>query len=249
VLIRHSKIACQHGKEQRIFEMKKQETKKGQARSASSSVKKPRKRDAERDFLESLGGHSGPEDMEAHVGEKVRAVREERGLSLKDISQRTDLDVALLEKIEKGKVNPPLGTVIKLAKALDMKMGYLISGEESRPYTIVRKDDRKVISRYDSKKGKYYGYQYESLAPHKKDRRMEPFLVTLEPSKTKDERSSHDGQEFIFVLSGEMEVWLERDVHVLGPGDSIYYDSSIPHLVKCHGEEPSKILAVLNAGR
>lgn len=249
MLIRLVKIPFQHGKEQRVSEMKKQETKKGQAKSASSSVKKPKRRDAEKDFLESLGGHAETENMEAHVGEKVKAVREQRGLSLKDISQRTDLDVSLLEKIEKGKVNPPLGTVIKLAKALDMKMGYLISGEENRPYTIVRKDDRKVISRYDSKKGKYYGYQYESLAPHKKDRRMEPFLVTLEPSKTKEERSSHDGQEFIFVLSGEMEVWLEKDVHILGQGDSIYYDSSIPHLVKCHGEEPARILAVLNAGK
>ena len=54
--------------------------------------------------------------------------------------------------------------------------------------------------------GKTYGYGYESLAPHKKDRHMEPFLVSLEPSKADEERSAHDGQEFIYVLEGAMEV-------------------------------------------
>jgi quercetin dioxygenase-like cupin family protein len=128
-----------------------------------------------------------------------------------------------------------------------MKMGYFISGDEDSPYTIVRRRDRKVISRYDSKKGKQYGYEYESLAPHKKDRHMEPFLVTLEPAETEEERSTHDGQEFIFVLSGKMEVRLGEEVHLLDPGDAIYYDSTVPHLVKCHGAETTKILAVLYA--
>ena len=105
-----------------------------------------------------------------------------------------------MSQIEEGTVIPPLGTVIKLAKALDIKIGYLISGEEEKAYTIVRKDDRKVTSRYDPSKEKRYGYGYESLAPHKTDRQMDPFLVTLEPSETEHERSTHDGQEFIFVL-------------------------------------------------
>ena len=142
-----------------------------------------------------------------------------------------------------------MGTVIKLAKALDLKMGYFISGEEDRPYTIVRKGDRKVVSRYDSKKGAYYGYGYESLAPHKTDRHMEPFLVTLDPAETEEERSTHDGQEFIYVLEGVMEVRLGEEIHLLQPGDAIYYDSTVPHLVKCHGPERTRILAVLYAER
>ncbi len=229
--------------------MKKDTAKKKTGEAGKRPAPKARSRDAEKDFLESIGSRVGEEDMEAHVGEKVKAVRESRGLSLEDVSQRTDLDVGLLKKIEQGKVNPPLGTVIKLAKALDMKMGYLISGEENRPYTIVRKDDRKVISRYDSKKGKYYGYQYESLAPHKTDRHMEPFIVTLDPAETEEERSTHDGQEFIYVLEGTMEVRLGEEIHLLEPGDAIYYDSTVPHLVKCHGQERTRILAVLYAER
>ena len=203
--------------------------------------------DEEKVFMDSISPQLPQEDIQVNVGKRVREVRESKGLTLQDISQRTGIEASFLKDIEEGAAAPPLGEVIKLAKALEMKMGYFISGEENRPYTIVRREDRKVVSRYDSKKGEHYGYKYVSLAPHKKDRHMEPFMVTLSPSITEEERSSHDGQEFICVLKGEMEVRLGEEIHVLGPGDSIYYDSTVPHLVKCHGEKETKILAVLYA--
>jgi quercetin dioxygenase-like cupin family protein len=189
------------------------------------------------------------EEASPELGIRVKKARESRGMSIFDIYLRTGIGVDLLSQIEEGTVVPPLGTVIKLAKALDLKVGYVISGEEAKPYTIVRREDRKVTSRYDPAKEKRHGYEYESLAPRKTDRTMEPFLVTLEPSETEEERSTHDGQEFIFVLRGKMEVRLGEEIHILEPGDSIYYDASVPHLVKCHGSETTKILAVLNAGR
>ena len=207
------------------------------------------KRDEDKEFADTTRDERPSKDKQVNVGERVRAVREGRGLSLQDISMRTDMDVSILKKIEEGSVAPPLGTVIKLAKALEMKMGYFISGEQDRPFTIVRGDERKVVSRYDSKRGKHYGYEYESLAPHKKDRHMEPFLVTLVPADTEEERSAHDGQEFIYVLDGTMEVRLGEEIHLLDPGDAIYYDSTVPHLVKCHGSKATKILAVLYTER
>lgn len=210
-----------------------------------SQVSQFTSRDEERDFMESIGQESPQENLTLNVGERVKGVREKRGLSLLDISRRTGIDVSLLSEIEEGQSAPPLGTIIKLAKALEMKMGYFISGEELRPFTIVRRGDRKTVSRYDSKRDKHYGYGYESLAPYKRDRHMEPFLVTLQPAATEEERSAHDGQEFIFVLTGSMEVRLGEEIHVLEPGDAIYYDSTVPHLVKCHGQETTKILAVL----
>ena len=206
-------------------------------------------RNEERPFTESISHEPSKGDILVNVGERVKNVRESRNLSLQDISLRTDIDISTLEQIEAGTIAPPLGSVIKLAKALEMKMGYFISGKEDRAYTIVRHTDRKVVSRYDSQTGKYYGYEYESLAPHKKDRHMEPFLVTLEPADTEEERSTHDGQEFIWVLQGKMEVRLGGEIHILEPGDAIYYDSTVPHLVKCHGTETTKILAVLYAER
>jgi transcriptional regulator with XRE-family HTH domain len=205
-------------------------------------------KDKEMHFMESIG----PEALSAgeelvNVGARVRDVREGRRLSLRDVAQRTGIDEGTLAAIEDGRISPPLGTIIKLAKALEMKMGYFISGEQNKPFTIVRHDDRRVVSRHDSQKGEQYGYEFESLAPHKRDRHMEPFLVTLDPADTEEERSTHDGQEFIFVLQGRMEVRLGEEVHILEPGDAIYYDSTVPHLVKCHGDKSTKILAVLYA--
>jgi len=190
-----------------------------------------------------------PSDKETvlKVGESVQGIREKKGLSLDDISRRTGLTTELLSEIEEGKVAPPLGTIIKLAKALDKKMGYFISGTEEFPYTIVRKNEGKLISRFDSKKTATYGYEYISLAPYKMNRFMEPFLVTLEPTDMEEKRSTHDGQEFIYVLEGAMEVRLGDEIHLLEPGDAIYYDSTVPHLVKCHGDRTTKILAVLHA--
>jgi transcriptional regulator with XRE-family HTH domain len=214
------------------------------------------RRDAYDDFLGDVGDHGRKEaviagqapnegDIPVNVGARLKQVREERGLSLSDISTRTGLDEVSLAQVEAGEISPPLGSVIKLSKALDMKIGYFISGEEDKPYTIVRVNDRKVVSRYQSEKNKQYGYEYEALAPHKKNRHMDPFLVTLSPASTEHERSTHEGQEFIYVIRGSMEVRLADEVHVLGPRDCIYYDSTVPHLVKCHGNEETKILAVL----
>jgi quercetin dioxygenase-like cupin family protein len=207
-----------------------------------------KKRDPETDRYEDLLTGKIPSEGEIilKVGESVKEIREKKGLSLKDIFQRTGLQPEFLMDVEKGKISPPLGAIIKLAKALEMKMGYFISGAENLPYTVVRKNDHKLISRYDSKKSQTYGYEFISLAPHKKDRHMEPFLVTLEPSNI-EERSTHDGQEFIFVLEGTMEVRLGEKTHLLEPGDAIYYDSTVSHLVKCHGRDKVKILAVLYA--
>ncbi|MBW1743491.1 MAG: helix-turn-helix transcriptional regulator [Deltaproteobacteria bacterium] len=179
------------------------------------------------------------------VGQRVRKVREDKGLTLEDVAQRTGLDSEYLDRIETEQVSPPLGVLIKLAKALDMKLGRFISTGEVKPFTVVRKDERRAISRYTSAQEDQYGYTYESLAPDKKDRHMEPFVVTLVPSKARTDVSAHDGQEFIYVLEGAMEVTLEDHTEVLYPGDSIYLDSDVPHLVTCHGDKEAVILAVL----
>jgi transcriptional regulator with XRE-family HTH domain len=215
--------------------------------------------DAYKDFLEDIGQFSSEREEKAaaapggaaradeprSIGQRVRSVREEKDLTLRDVAQRTGLGSEYLEQIETDQVSPPLGALIRLAKALDMKLGRFISTGEVKPFTVVRKDERRVISRYTSGQEDQYGYTYESLAPDKKDRHMEPFMVTLVPSKARTDVSTHAGQEFIYVLEGAMEVTLEDHTEVLYPGDSIYYDSTVPHLVRCHGDKETVILAVL----
>lgn len=181
------------------------------------------------------------------LGSRIHDTRQLRGLALQDLSSRTGISLETLEKVEANKMIPPLGELIKLGKALEMKMGYFISPGVEKPMTVVHSDKRPVVSRHGKKKSEQYGYFYESLAPEKADRYMEPFLITMVPSEV-NELSSHDGQEFIFVLEGVMRAQVGEQVEILKPGDAVYYDSSHPHLVKCHGDKPAKILAVLYTG-
>jgi len=203
----------------------------------------------DREFLDQVGARpeSGPPQEPIAVGERVKRIREQKGLSLKDMAQRTGLSEAMIRQIEDELISPPLGTLIRLGKALDMQMGTIISPAGPRPYTIVRADERKAVSRYASKQGQRLGYSYQHLAFDKGDRNMEPFLVTLEPSDVEDELSSHDGEEFIFILEGQMEAHLGKKMEILNPGDAIYYNSTVPHLVKCHGGRETRIVAVIFA--
>jgi len=204
---------------------------------------------SEEDFLEDIttvSGAEAPAEETGLVGDRVKKIREEKGLSLADVASRTGYDESFLARIEQNEISPPLGALIKLGKALDMKMGFFISGGATKPYTIVRQEERRKISRRASSDDQKYGYTYQALAPGKSDRHMEPFLVTLEQSE-EDELSTHEGQEFIYVLEGRMEAVLDKDRVVLDPGDAIYYDSNIPHQVRCVDGPSAKILAVLYA--
>jgi transcriptional regulator with XRE-family HTH domain len=189
------------------------------------------------------------QDQYLQIGEKIKRFREDNALTLQDMAERTGLSTAVLSQIENHLVSPPLGTLIRLTRALDLRPGHFFDQHPDRPFTIVRKEERRPVSRFASKRGIQYGYAYESLGHDMKDRHMEPFLVTLEPATLASPKpASHDGEEFLFVLEGEMEVTLGEHSDVLQPGDAIYYDSNIPHLVQCKGEEKALILAVIYSG-
>ncbi|WP_052515252.1 helix-turn-helix domain-containing protein [Dethiosulfatarculus sandiegensis] len=203
----------------------------------------------ENDFLRSVDEVAQHDEQQIQedlpMGQRIRDLRLEKGLSMLDIARRTGLDQAYLHEIEQGRVNPPLGILVKLGKALDMKMGAFISSKSDKAYSVVRKGQRRAMSRYPDTRQTSYGYSYHSLAPDKANRAMEPVMVTLTDQGMDVEPSSHEGQEFVFVLEGEMELTIGGKVEVLGPGDSIYYDSTEPHVLKPHGKGPTTILAVL----
>jgi len=183
------------------------------------------------------------------VGEKIKSLREDSALSLQDLAARTGLSAAVLSQVENHLISPPLGTLIRIAKALEVRPSSFFDEHPDRSFTLVRKEDRKPASRFASKRGVPYGYVYESLGHDMKDRHMEPFLVTLEPTTLRNPKaSSHEGEEFIFVLEGEVEVTLGEHSDVLTRGDAIYYSSEIPHLVQTKGEENAVILAVIYCG-
>ncbi len=177
------------------------------------------------------------------VGDKIKKLREEKGLSLNELSNMTGFDLELLESIEKKDVQPQLGTIIKLSKALDSAFSRVVSGGGDRLYSITRKDERKSISRSTSRKDKKQLYMYKSLAPEVQGRHMEAMIVQLEEQKN-EEPSVHEGEEFIYVLEGMVELKIGDEKHTLEPGDSVYYLSTTPHLI-CGQGDKATILAVL----
>ncbi len=185
------------------------------------------------------------QDSSSRHGENLRAAREKQGFTIEELSKRTGIPGNMLAQLEAGETFLPLGQLIKLSKVLSLKMSELISAGHEQ-FTIVRANQRQSFERFGKAKQARRGYEYVSLAPGKKDRVMEPFIVTLHPASP-DEPSSHDGQEFIYVLEGEMEVLIGDMSDVLTAGDAIYYDSSTTHLVRAHGDSPAIILAVLTS--
>ncbi len=167
-------------------------------------------------------------------------------MSLEELSQMTGFDVGLLAKIEKAEVQPMLGTVIKLSKALDSAFGRLVSGVGNRLYSITRKCDQKTISRSTSHTGQKKAYTYKSLAPEVKGRHMEALIVQLE-AVADSEYSVHDGEEFVHVLEGTVSLVIGKDKFELTPGDSAYYLSTTPHIITAKNDKAT-ILAVIYEG-
>ena len=200
------------------------------------------------DYFHNLTGeinvstNEGTED----IGKRIRVLREEKGLSLEDLSHLTGFEVSFLAKIESAEVQPQLGTIIKLSKALDSAFGRLVSGVGNRLYSITRKTERKIISRSTSAKGQKEAYTYKSLAPEVQGRHMEALMVQLEENDDA-ELSVHEGEEFIYVIDGVVALTIGEEHFLLEPGDSVYYLSTTPHLVAAK-EGRATILAVIYEG-
>jgi len=195
--------------------------------------KSDRKCVADIDFFEDLTGKISFSKNETaeEIGARIRRIRKEKDLSLAELSHMTGFAPELLSKIESDEVQPQLGMIIKLSKALDSAFGRLVSGVGDRIYAITRKDEQKNVARSSTQSGRKKAYTYKSLASEVKGRHMEALIVQLEEI-AEEEMSVHDGEEFIYVLNGEVDLQIGDDAFVLETGDSAYYLSTTPHLIR-----------------
>ncbi len=197
------------------------------------------------DYFEDLTGTlPEPENpSNGDVGVRIRHLRTEKGLSLEKLSQMTGFEVSVLEGIENNTIHPQLGTIMRLSKALDGAITRLISGQGNKPYEITRRGDRKTVARSTSGKGGRKVYTYYSLAHDVHGRHMEPLIVELEEVPDV-QAAKHEGEEFVFVLSGTARLVIDNETYDLEPGDSAYYLSTAPHFITGKGGKAT-ILAVL----
>jgi transcriptional regulator with XRE-family HTH domain len=183
------------------------------------------------------------------VGRKIARIRESRKLSQAELAERSQLALGLVRQIEDGELIPSLTPLTRIARVLGVRMGTFLDDVEQVGPVLNRKGQIKQTVRFaggsQATKG---GLDFHALALDKAGRHMEPFLIDVLPASGADyEKSSHEGEEFLFVLGGEVELLYGKDSYRLAEGDSIYYDSIVAHHVHAAGNAPARILAVVYA--
>lgn len=187
--------------------------------------------------------------LEKTVGEKIKQIREMKKVSLDELAERSGMDISLVQKIEQEKNVPSLAPLIKIARALGVRLGTFLDDSDSYGPVVVRSGEYHKGVRFTSQVSEAREHlNFFSLAFDKAGRNMEPFIVDIEPSLRSDYMlSSHEGEEFIYVLEGEVEINYGKEIYNLAKGDSIYLDSIVIHNVHAANSQPARILAVVYA--
>jgi len=187
--------------------------------------------------------------IEITVGEKIKQIREMKKVSLEELAARSGMDITLVQKIEQEKHVPSLAPLVKIARALGVRLGTFLDDSDSYGPVVVRSGEYQKGARFTSQSSEAREHlNFFSLAFDKAGRNMEPFIVEIEPGQQSDYMlSSHEGEEFIYVLEGEIEINYGKEVYRLAKGDSIYLDSIVLHNVHAGNSMSAKILAVVYA--
>ncbi|MEA4957290.1 (S)-2-hydroxypropylphosphonic acid epoxidase [bioreactor metagenome] len=181
------------------------------------------------------------------IGAKIKNLRESRKITKEELSKETNISLELLNSIEEGEVVPSLTPITKIAKALGVRLGTFLDDAPKNDPLIVKKGEINSVVYFSGEENQtdVSALEFHSLGAGKNDRHMEPFIIDVHTEDGEFNLSSHEGEEFIYVLEGEIEVKYGQESFVVAKGDSIYYDSIIPHHLHSHNGEISKILAVV----
>ncbi len=183
------------------------------------------------------------------VGSKIKGIRESKNLTIEEISERSGLSVEQINSIENDQNLPSLGPLIKVARALGVRLGTFMDDNDALGPVVTRAKDREADSSISFSNGAVDArkhMEYHPLAQQKAGRHMEPFIIDINPSDDLEYKlSQHEGEEFIYVMEGELEVDYGKEKYSLLPGDSIYYDSIVKHHVHSAPGKSAKILALV----
>jgi len=179
-------------------------------------------------------------EKKGSVGNRLRVIREERGLSQRELAQRAGISTNAISLIERDENSPSVSTLQNLAAALNIKMSYFFEDQEATQVLHVKRSNRPVIS---SK-----GLQIEGLGGKLNYQEMEPFLISLEPNSGSGERQVvHTGHELVYCLSGNVEYLIDGQIYPLEAGDFLLFEAHLPHLWRNMTDEVAVILLVLQS--
>ena len=174
-------------------------------------------------------------------GGKIRAVRERRSLTLKEVAEKAGVSESLVSQIERDRVSPAIDTLLALADALEMDFDYLFAGlKRERPIEIVRKDERPI---FQVKRG----IRYDQLAQLEENGGIEAYIITIETgAKTGNAEYGHPGWELGIVESGTMKLTAGDQVFTCKQGDSVSFKADTPHILSNPGKKPLRVFWVIS---
>ncbi len=181
------------------------------------------------------------------LGAKIRKLRQRRNLTLREVSELSGLSKSLLSQIENETSAPPISTLIRIATALGVKISdFFREPRDGQRISVVRKASRQTAVKLPHNRPERLGYHYTPLAHPIINQHMEPFWIDFDPLKNRDKTYyQHAGEEFVYVQRGELEFEGGNQTIVLGPGDSLYFKSSIPHTTRSRSRQPASAIAVM----
>jgi len=184
-------------------------------------------------------------------GERITELRNTYSITREALAERSGISVEQIASIEDEGQIPDLAPLIKISRALGVRLGTLLDDNEKLGPVITRAGEAAASERFvtglpggTAAGGEHQGLSFKALAADKNGRHMEPFIVDIDPDAVQ-EKSTHEGEEFIHVLSGDLSLEYGTTSSVLKTGDSVYYDSIVPHRVLAAGGKPTRIIAVI----
>lgn len=171
------------------------------------------------------------------VGERIRRVRIDKGMTLKDIEARAGVSATHVSEIERGRTSPTVGALVKIAEALRVEPAHLVEESGERLQSLVRRNERRRV-RFETP-----GVHVESLAGELSGSNLSFLLIDWDKDVGSGSLTlTTTGEEFALVLSGALEFQIDGQKHILKEGDSIHYDAALPHSVRKVGDVPSRSL-------
>ena len=164
-----------------------------------------------------------------NLGKRLRALRNERGLTLVQLGQQVGLSASYLSQIERGETMPSLSRLTTIAKALDVEVGYFFEDDVSAPCIIRLNQGKRLSGTADA--------IVELLSADPTDKKIQPYRLVCRPGVSRDQPPTHPGEEFGFVLKGQLTVTVGEETFVLEAGDSIHYQTLQPHSWRNEGDE------------
>jgi len=169
------------------------------------------------------------------VGKKIRRERVKKKMSLDRVANETGFSIDYLKEVEAGKVIPPVGALLQLSKALEIDSGFFLREQESS-----------LKSRIKAYTMRTENYAYTTLTPGAENKHLKAFKVTIEAMQDhKGVGYQHEGEEFIYVLAGKIELTVGDHVNTLNEGESLHFNSGIRHKLRNIGEEKAGLLVVI----